>query len=211
MRNPEELSWKCILGYTLLNLPKFQNSFVRNYCWIFQRRFPNTWKVFGISMHNIRMGYGAKAANQNLVLETGISEIQILLFVFWVLRAEKSSEGIWGSDSSCLVLRINSGGPFLIQGGMGFSYTSKGSLVFCGKNLGTRPQPQRPTLLSNRFYSDHIRTAFPSLSTYSRASSLASGAQSLTIYSLSAIPALIVLTLPCISAPKLLPALCQHG
>lgn len=91
MRNPKELSWRCILGYTFLNYPKFQNSFVWNYCWIFQRRFPNIWKerCLGFPCHNIRMGYGATAANQNLVLETGISEIQILLFVFWVLRAEK--------------------------------------------------------------------------------------------------------------------------
>lgn len=39
-------------------------------------------EVLGISVHNIRMGFRATAANHNLVLETGMSEMQILLFVF---------------------------------------------------------------------------------------------------------------------------------
>lgn len=46
---------------------------------------------------------------------------------------------------------------------------------------------------------------------YSRTSSPAAVGHSLTISFLSAVPVLIVLTLLYISAPEILPALCQHS
>lgn len=74
--------------------------------------------------------------------------------------------GFQGKDPSCFALRLKSDGPFPISREKGISCpfwdTSEGSPVFCGKKPGTRPQPQRPTLLNNRFYSDHIRAAFSS-------------------------------------------------
>lgn len=92
-----------------------------------------------------------------------------------------------------------------------FGDTSKESPVFCGKKPGTRPQPQRPTLLNHRFYSDHIRAAFSSPSdTQQNKQDSCPRAQPDDFFfvsstsinsSYSAVPTL----------PELLTALCQHS
>lgn len=69
MQNPKKISWRDILGLQYY----FQDSFV----WVFQREFPKQkeGEAFGMLMNNIGMGSRATAANQNLVLEKGMSEM----------------------------------------------------------------------------------------------------------------------------------------
>lgn len=70
--------------------------------------------LFEISMHCGRMGQGATAANQNLYLR----EEWVKCRSFICLVSPQSRESAQGefhrNDSSCLVLRINSDGPFSI-------------------------------------------------------------------------------------------------
>lgn len=85
---------------------------------------------------------------------------------FICVLSTQSRESAQGVFRERIHLTLYSGqsqmAPFQYEGEKVISYTSKGCLVFCEEKPGTRPQPQRPNLLNNRFYSDHVRTPFSS-------------------------------------------------
>lgn len=207
MQNPKEIILKGYSGITtlksFLNLPKFQDSFDWNHCWIFQREFPNKRRERHLGCPWITSEQDIELLLQTRIWYLRKEWVKCISFYLRSKHSEqrKCSGSVQGKDPSCLLLRIKSDGPFPVWGERVLLTPQKG-LVFCGKKPGTRPQPQRPTLLNNWFYSEHVRTAFFSPSAIQQ-NEYSSCRRARPDDFLSAVPVSIVLTLLCISAPEL--------
>lgn len=79
LRGSKKESWRDPrITYRSLSLSKFQDSFVWNSESAPKQREE---EALGMSMNHVAMGRRATAANQDLALETGMSETLIRLFV----------------------------------------------------------------------------------------------------------------------------------